>query len=147
MKRYIVRLSEEEREQLKSLVNKGKGSANKLMHARILLKVDIGEGGPGWRDIETSEALEVSVSTVEQVRERLVEEGLEGAMNRRKAVRYRPRKLGGEEEAQLVKLACSQAPDGRERWTLKLLGSGLVELGVVESISPETVRQTLKKTR
>lgn len=132
---------------LQSLIAKGKGAAHKLTHARILLKADQGEWGEGWTDEKTAKALEVSVSTIEQVRERLVEGGMSSALNRKKPSRSRPLKLDGEKEAKLVTLACSTAPDGRSRWTLQLLADRMVELAYVDSLSDETVRRTLKKTR
>lgn len=117
------------------------------MHARILLKADSGEWGEGWTDEKTAQALNVSVATVEQVRQRLVEGGVEAALSRKKHSRTRSRKLDGDGEARLVTLACSEAPDGRSRWTLQLLADRMVELAYVDSLSDETVRRTLKKTR
>lgn len=145
-KKYIVRLSGEEREQLEALVKKGKGMAYKRLHAQILLTADVGEEGPGWKDQPISQALGVSTRTVERVRERLVEQGLEAALERAPQQRYKPLKLDGEGQAQLVALACSAPPEGRRRWTLQLLADRLVSLGCVEEISYETVRQVLKKT-
>lgn len=143
MKKYIVKLSEEEREELQELIAKGQASARKLAHARILLKADSSESGPGWTDQHIAEALEVSVATVERVRERFVEESLAAALNRHRSATPRLRKLDGEQEAYLVALTCSQPQEGRERWTLQLLAEKLVELRLVESISRETVRQVL----
>lgn len=145
-KKYIVRLSGEEREQLEALVKKGRAAAYKRLHAQILLTADVGEGGPGWKDQPISQALGVSTRTVERVRERLVEQGLEAALDRALPQRYKPLKLDGEGQAQLVALACSTPPEGRRRWTLQLLADRLVSLGCVEKISYETVRQALKKT-
>lgn len=145
-KKYIVRLSSEEREQLETLVKKGNAAAHKRLHAQILLTADVGEGGPGWKDEPISQALGVSTRTVERVRERLVEQGLEAALKRAPQQRYKPLKLDGEGQAQLVALACSAPPEGRRRWTLQLLADRLVSLGCVEEISYETVRQVLKKT-
>jgi transposase len=142
-KKYVVRLTRDEREMLLRMVNAGKGAARKLMHARVLLKADA--DGPGWPDARIAEALEVGVRTIESLRQRLVEEGLHAALHRKKH-QTRPRKLDGEIEARLVALACSEAPDGHKRWTLRLLADRLVELEVVDSISYETVRQALKKT-
>ena len=147
MKKYIVRLSEGEREELKGIIAKGKGAARRLTHARILLKVDQGEWGEHWTDEKTAQALEVSVATVEQVRQRLVETGIEGALNRKPGTGVRERKLDGEKEAQLVTLACSQAPEGKSRWTLRLLADRMVKLDVVDTLSHETVRRSLKKTK
>lgn len=147
MKRYIVKLSQEERTKLESLISKGSGAAKRLTHARILLKADSGEWGEGWTDEKTAQALNVSVATVEQVRQRLVEGGVEAALNRKKHSRTRSRKLDGDGEARLVTLACSEAPDGRSRWTLQLLADRMVELAYVDSLSDESVRRTLKKTK
>jgi transposase len=144
-KRYKISLSDEEREELTQLVNKGKAAARKLTHARILLLADESEAGPGWKDDQSVEALRTSRSTVERTRQRGVESGLEAALNPTRASKTRRRALDGEAEAHLVKLACSTPPDGRERWTMQLLADKLVELAVVESVSDETVRTTLKK--
>ena len=142
MKRYIVRLTEAEREELNQLIGKGKGAARKLLHARILLKAD---SPVGWTDERIAEALEVSVSSIERVRERFVEEGLSAALERQAPKRVYQRKLNGEQEAHLVALVCSQPPVDRGRWTLKLLAQKMVELEYVDSVAPETIRQTLKK--
>ncbi|MBU0653951.1 MAG: helix-turn-helix domain-containing protein [Gammaproteobacteria bacterium] len=144
-KKYIVRLDSHERGQLEQLVKVGKAAAYKRQHAQILLKADIGPEGPGWGDIDISEAFDVSTRTVERVRQRLVEGGLEAALCRAKQERYRTPRLDGEGEAHLVTLACSEPPEGYARWTLRLLADRLVELEVVEAISHETVRQVLKK--
>ena len=142
MKKYKVTLTEEEREELRQLTSKGKGAARKLLHARILLKADSQQG---WSDQAISEALEVSISTIERVRERFVEEGLAAALERKAPKRVYHRRLDGEQEAHLVALVCSQPPEDRGRWTLKLLAQKMVELDYVESVAPETIRQTLKK--
>ena len=142
-KKYVVRLTSDERETLLRMVSAGRDAARKLMHARVLLKADA--DGPRWTDVRIAEAFDVHVRTIECVRQRLVEEGLDAALNRKKH-EPRPRKVDGEMEARLVALACSEAPDGRKRWTLRLLADRLVELDVVDSISYETVRQALKKT-
>jgi transposase len=144
MKKYIVKLSEEEREELQELIATGQASARKLAHARILLKADSSESGPGWTDQSIAEALEVSIATIERVRERLVEESLAAALNRHRAGTPRLRKLDGEQEAYLIELTCSQPEEGQQRWTLQLLADKLVELRLVESISRETVRQVLR---
>jgi transposase len=143
---YHVTLTDEERDQLHDLISKGKAAARIQTHARILLKAERAPAGPEWTDAQISTALEVSRSTVERVRRTLVEEGLDAAVYRRKPVTTKPHRLDGEQEARLVALACSAPPDGRERWSLRLLTDRLIELQVVESIAPETVRQTLKKT-
>jgi transposase len=144
-KKYIVRLTEEERTDLESLIHKGKVAAHKRLHAEILLKADISELGTKWTDSQISEAFGISTRTVERVRERLVQEGIEPALNRAKPIQVKSRVIDGEKEAHLLALACSDAPDGRSRWTLRLLGQHMVELGHVESVSHETIRQTLKK--
>lgn len=147
MKKYIVRLSGEERESLRSLVSSGKGPARMFTRARILLKADIGEGGPGWPDEKIAEALDVTVQTVERVRKQLVEEGLEAVLRRRKYIQKVSRKkLDGDAEAHLIALACSEAPEGYTQWSLRLLADRMVELGYLESISHEAVRRVLKKT-
>lgn len=145
-KRYIVTLTEEERVRLWGLISSGKGSARKLTHARILLKADGSEAGPGWNDTAISQALEVGTATVERVRKRFVEEGLEAALVRRKPRREYQRKLDGDGEAHLVALACSEPPAGRARWTLRLLAQRMVALEYVEELSKDTVRRVLKKT-
>ena len=146
MKKYIVKLSQQEREELQGLIATGKSSARKLMHARILLKADESEEGPGWKDEQICEALEVSPSTIGRVRQRFVEEGTEAALSRRPGSGYRELKIDGEKEAHLIALTCSQAPEGQRRWTLRLLAGKMVELEYLDSLSYETVRQTLKKT-
>ena len=146
-KKYIVRLDQEERESLGRLVRVGKAAARKISRARILLKSDAGEGGPGWTDQRIADALDVSFRTVENVRRCCVEEGLELAVQGRPAPdRPWQRKLDGVGEAKLIALSCSEPPSGRTRWTLELLGDALVVLNVTDSISYETVRRTLKKT-
>lgn len=145
-KKYIVALSSEERQALESLTTTGKTSAYKLNHARILLKADLNQEGGDWRDQDISDALDISVSTIERVRQRFVEQGLEAALSRRTPSRTKPRLLDGEQEAHLIALACAKTPDGQGKWSVRLLADQLVELGYVESISHETVRQTLKKT-
>ena len=144
-KRYIVRLSAEEREQLLELVKTGKAAAYRRLHAQILLKADVGPAGPGWTDARISEALEITTRTVERVRQRLVERGLEGALRRAEQRRRKAPKLDGAGEARLIALRCSPPPAGRQRWTLQLLADQLVVLGEVDSIACETVRQVLKK--
>jgi hypothetical protein len=146
-KKYVVELSSDEREQLLSLVRKGKALARKRQHAQILLKADQAKGAPAWTDTLIAQALDVSVLTVERVRKRLVLHGLEDAIERRQDP-YGPikrKRLDGDGEARLCKLACSPAPDGRECWTMQLLADKLVELKIIDRISDETVRNTLKK--
>src|SRR5918911_2563608 len=147
VKLYRVKLTPEERSRLHELLSKGKTAARTLTHARILLKADEGEAGPRLTDDEIAEALEVNRSTVERVRIRCVEEGFEAALRPRPSRQVHPRKLDGAQEAHLVALACSPAPKGRKRWSLRLLADKLVELEVIDDISHETIRQTLKKTR
>jgi transposase len=145
-KKYIVRLTEDERTYLENLIHKGKLAAHKRLHAEILLKADVSELSEKWQDSQISEAFGMSTRTIERVRERLVQEGLESALNRAKPARVRSRVIDGEAEAHLIALACGDTPDGRSRWTLRLLGQQMVELGYVESVSHETIRQALKKT-
>jgi transposase len=145
-KKYFVRLTKDERSYLESLIYTGKVAAHKRLHAEILLKADISELGEKWLDRQISEAFGVSTRTVERVRERLVEQGLESALNRAEPSRVKSRAIDGENEAHLIALTCGDAPEGHSRWTLRLLGQQMVELGYVESISHETIRQTLKKT-
>ena len=145
-KKYPVILSETERQQLKSLIAAGTAPARKLTHARILLKADQSPEGPGWVDEQVAEAVETSQPTVCRVRKQFFEEGLEAALNRRPPNREYHRKLDGEQEARLVALACSEPPEGQARWSLRLLAERLVELEVVQEISYQTVRRTLKKT-
>jgi transposase len=145
-KKYIVRLTEDERTHLEGLIHTGKVAAQKRLHAEILLKADISGLGEKWQDKQIVTAFGVTARTVERVRERLVREGLEAALSRALPIRARKRKIDGEKEAHLVALMCGDAPDGRSRWTLRLLGQSMVELGHVESVSHETIRQTLKKT-
>ena len=145
-KKYIVTLTEEERRMLREMVSRGKAAARKLMHARILLKADSSDGGPGWDDGAMAEGLEVGRATVERVRKAFVEEGLEAALERRKPRRQYLHTLDGDGEAHLIALACGQAPEGRSRWTLRLLADRMVALEYVEEVSKDTVRRVLKKT-
>jgi transposase len=148
MKKYRVTLTAEERQQLSDLIAAGKAAARKLAHARVLLKADATDGGPAWPDARIAEAVEVGVATVERIRQRFVEQGLEAALGRKKQDRpSRPRKLDGHAEARLIALACSAPPEGRKEWTMQLLADQLVELRVVEAVCDETVRRVLKKTR
>ncbi|WP_422931909.1 IS630 family transposase [Singulisphaera sp. PoT] len=146
MKKYKVTLGSEERQALHDLIAAGRAAARKLTHARILLKADAAEGGPAWPDGRIAEALEVSDATVERVRQRFVERGLEAALDHKRRERpAREPKLDGRAEARLIALACSAPPEGRKSWTMRLPADKLVELEVVDSISDETVRVTLKK--
>jgi len=144
--KYVVRLSSEERLSLETLVKTGKRAADTRLRAQILLKADVGEGGPGWSDARIAAAFDIGLSTVHRQRQRLVEEGLEAALARKPSRQARPRKLDGEKEARLIAVACAKAPEGYARWTMRLLADRLVELKVVDAISDETVRRTLKKT-
>jgi transposase len=147
MKRYVVTLTAEEREQLYELITVGKAAARKLMHARILGKADAAPGGPDWPDDRIAEAFGVSTATVGRVRRRFVEHGLEAALVRKTQDRpSRPRKIDGRAEAHLIALACSPPPDGRAEWTMQLLADRLVALRVVDAVCDETVRRVLKKT-
>jgi transposase len=142
-KKYIVTLTSEERQQLAQISRTGKASAYQITRARILLKADTSQPEEHWKDAEISAALDVSVATIERLREQFVEEGVPKCLQRK--TRMYERLLDGEQEAKLVAIACSEAPGGRSRWTLRLLSSRVVELGYVAQISHETVRQTLKK--
>lgn len=145
--KYIVTLTREERESLEQLVAKGIARARKLTRARILLKVDSGEFGPALSDEEVCDALDTSPTTVYRVRQRFITGGVETAIERQRGQRVYVRRLDGAAEAKLVTLACSRPPEGYGRWTMRLLADHLVELGVVDAVSYETVRVTLKKKR
>jgi transposase len=147
VKTYVVRLSGEERERLKTLIRKGKSPARRLLKARILLKADVSEAGEGWSDSRIIEALDASASMVYRVRKQLVEEGLEAVLSRKQRARPAvPPIFDGEKEAKLIALACSKPPKGRARWTLRLLENKVVELGIVDRASDSTIGRTLKKT-
>src|SRR5499425_461280 len=146
VKKYVVRLSAEEREQLHALIRKGKSSAQRLTKARILLKADVSEGGEGWSDSQIITALETSATTVYRTRLQLVEEGLEAVLSRKKP--SRPSVLpifDGEKEAKLIALACSEPPEGHARSSLRLLENKVVELDIVERASDSTIGRVLKK--
>lgn len=145
-KKYVVCLSPTERAELQQFIAAGTAPARQLSHARTLLKTDQSPAGPGWVDERIAEAVEVSQATVARVRRQYVEEGLAATLHRRAPKRVYQRKLDGEQEAQLIALACSQPPTGHAQWSLRLLADRLVELEVVEEISYQTVRRTLKKT-
>ena len=142
--KYVVRLTADQRRELGRMARSGKNPARVLVHARILLKADA--GGPGWDDARIAEALECGARTVARVRKKFAQAGLDTALHRKKPAGRQYRKLDGAQEARLVALACSPPPEGKARWTLKLLADRLVELEVVEAVSGETVRRTLKKT-
>ena len=146
-KKYVVRLTSEERVALQRLVSVGKAAARKILHARILLQADQGPAGPAWTDEQIASGRRVHCRTIAGVRERLVGHGLEAALNRKKQqCLSRQPKLDGKAEARLIALRCGEPPEGRTRWTLQLLADKLVELRVVDSLSYETVRRALKKT-
>ena len=143
-KKYVVRLTQEERSQLETLVRSGSAHARKLLYGRILLKADA-DGPDRWTDEKIADALEVCTATVARERRRFCEEGLEVAFMPRKPGRPRRRVLDGRAEAHLVALSCSDPPEGRERWSLRLLADRMVKLGHADELSYETVRRTLKK--
>jgi len=145
-KQHVVVLSEEERARLRTLIGQGTAPARALTHARILLKANQGEAGPGWTDRAIAAALEVHHTTVARVRQQYAAGGLDAAVDRKAPDREYRHKLDGAQEAHLVALACSAPPEGRKRWTLRLLAERLVALEVVEAVSYETVRQALKQT-
>ena len=148
MKKYIVRLSQEENQILKRFISSGKRPAQLFTRARILLKADQGEKGPWWSDEKISQALDVTVQTVERVRKQLVLEGFDAVLKRQQYSQKVSRKrLDGDAEAHLIALSCSKPPEGRSDWSLRLLADKMVELSYVESVSYETVRQVLKKTK
>ena len=144
--KFRVTLTPEERDQLIQMTTTGKAAAAKLRHARILLKTDASALGPGCTDQEIGTACEVSLPTIARVRKTFVEQGLTAAVERQRPTGRQYRKLDGAQEARLIAVACSAPPEGQVRWTLKLLADRLVELEVVEAVSAETVRRTLKKT-
>ena len=147
VKKYIVRLSDNERRQLAALIRKGSSPAHRLLKARILLKADVSEAGEGWSDNEIIDALATSASMVYRVRKQLVEEGLDTVLSRKAAASPGvPRIFDGEKEARLIALACSKPPEGYARWSLRLLESKVVELGIVEAASDSTIQRVLKKT-
>jgi len=147
VKKYVVRLTEEERERLSALIHKGKRSARLLTKARILLKADVSEAGEGWSDSAIAEALDTSIATIERTRRQLVEEGFEAVLTRKYNPKSaRPRIFDGAAEAKLIALTLSPAPDGFARWTLRLLEEKVVELNIVERASDNTISRTLKKT-
>jgi hypothetical protein len=147
VKKYVVRLSGEEREQLEALIRKGKSPAQRLLKARILLKADVAQGGEGWSDGRIIKALDTSVSMVYRVRKQLAEEGFEAVLSRKqRATPAVARIFDGEKEAKLIALACSKPPKGRARWTLRLLEKKVVELHIVDHASDSTIGRVLKKT-
>jgi transposase len=146
-KKYQVTLTPDQRRQLQQLIAGGTAAARTLTHARILLKADEAAGGPAWTNAAIIEALEITDLTVTRIRKRFVEGGLDAALHRKVQAKRKSRKLDGAQEAHLIALACSQAPGGRDRWSLRLLAGKLVELGHVDEVSHETVRQVLQRGR
>ena len=145
-KYHHVTLSHEQREDLLSLIGSGMQSARTLSHARILLHADEAQPDGAWFDQEIVQALHVGLATVERVRRKFACAGMEAALYRKPQPKRPPEKMDGEAEAHLIALTCSAPPDGQKRWSLRLLAQGMVEMGYVDSLSHETVRQTLKKT-
>jgi transposase len=145
-KKYRVTLSAAERDDLTALIGKGKAHARKLAHARVLLQVDESASGPSGTDEQIAGALNLSTRTVERVRERFVEQGLAAALLPKPSTRRYERAFDGAQEARLIALACSAPPEGKSRWTLRLLAAQAVELKIVDTVSHESVRQALKKT-
>jgi transposase len=145
-KKHVVKLKRDERKRLLELVQNGKGSAKALTHARILLKANQAKGQPSWTDEAIRDAFDVSVATVERVRQTYVRQGMDAAVKRRSRSRERAQRLDGKQEAHLIALACSEPPTGRDRWTLRLLADRMVKLEYVDALSYQTVRRTLKKT-
>ena len=144
--KYKVKLTGSQREALLNMVNKGKEKARKLMHARILLQSDCSPAGPAFRAEEISKHLNIHARTVCRVKKKFALEGMDVALNRKPHRNYKPRRLDGEQEAQLIALCCGPKPDGRTYWTLDLLSDSVVKLNIVESISRSTIQRVLKKT-
>jgi hypothetical protein len=148
VKKYVVKLDEADRNRLQSLISKGKCPAKRVLKARILLKADASEHGEGWSDGRIVEALDTNMSMVTRVRQQFVEEGLEAVLSRKqRASPARTPIFDGEKQARLTALACSTPPEGYARWTLRLLEDKVVELGIVERVSDNTIGRVLKKTR
>jgi hypothetical protein len=147
VKKYVVKLSAEERERLDKLIHGGKRPVRQVTRARVLLKADVGEAGEGWSDSRIAAALEIAVSNVARIRQQLVEEGVESVLTpKRSPASARQRIFDGAAEAKLTALACSEPPKGRARWTLRLLEDKVVELNIVARVSDNTTGRTLKKT-
>jgi len=148
VKKYIVKLTTDERDRLNALIQKGKAPARQLLKARILLKADASEAGDAWSDGRIAEALDTSIDTIARTRQQLVEDGLDAALTRKHSPNSaRKRTFDGAAEAKLIALACSPPPKGRKRWTLALLEDAVVELSIVDRASDNTIGRTLKKTR
>ena len=146
MKKYVVELTSEERQTLTGIIQAERMAAHKRRHARIVLKADQSPEGPGWKDADIANAFDCTIKSVERLRKRLVEYGLDAAMEHGNRGAYRAKKLDGVAEAHLIATACSSAPEGRNRWTVRLLAEKMVSLGIVDSCSKTTVHNTLKKT-
>jgi hypothetical protein len=146
MKKYIVELSHGEREELQGVVRAERMAAHKRLHAQMLLKLDQGREGPGWTDAQVAEAFDCRPRTAERLRQRLVEEGFPGVLEHGNRGARRLRKLDGAAEAHLIALACTRAPEGRNRWTVRLLADKMVALGHVDACGKSTIHRTLKKT-
>ena len=146
MKKYVVELTSEERKALTAIIQAERMAAHKRRHARMLLKADQSPEGPGWKDADIASAFDCTIKSVERLRRRLVEYGLDAAMEHGNRGAYRAQKLDGVAEAHLIATACSSAPEGRNRWTVRLLAEKIVSLGIVDSCSKTTVHDTLKKT-
>ena len=147
VKRYVVTLSAEERQQLEALIRTGRHSARKLLRARILLKADASKAGAAWTDSQIAAGLDISVVTVARVRQQLVEEGVESVLTPKRSTNSARRRIfDGASEAKLIALSCSTPPEGFARWTLQLLESKVVELNIVARASDNTIGRTLKKT-
>ena len=145
--KYQVTLTPEQRSQLQQLISGGTAAARTLTHARTLLKADEGEDGPAWTNAAITQALEIGELTVTRIRKRFVEGGLDAALHRKEQAKRKARKLDGQQEAHLIALACGAAPEGHDRWSLRLLAGKMVELGHVDEVSHETVRQALQRGR
>lgn len=143
--KYLIKLTEEERSQLKQLLSSGTASVRKVRRAQILLKSDSSEGGPNWSYQALGEAFNVSQPTIAEVRRSYVENGMEAALHRKKPERVYEHRLDGVAEAHLIALACTAPPEGHERWTLRLLRDRMIKLSYVAHVSHETIRTTLKK--
>jgi hypothetical protein len=146
MKKYVVELTSEERKALTAIIQAERMAAHKRRHARILLKADQSPESPGWKDADIANAFDCTIKSVERLRKRLVEYGLDAAMEHGNRGAYRAKKLDGVAEAHLIATACSSAPEGCNRWTVRLLAEKMVSLGIVDSCSKTTVHNTLKKT-
>lgn len=148
VKKYVVKLSAEERERLDALIQKGKAPARQVLKARILLKADASDRGEGWSDSQIAEALDTSIDTVARTRQQLVEGGIDAALTRKHSPNSAHKRIfDGAAEAKLIALTCSPPPKGRKRWTLTLLESAVVALNIVDRASDNTISRTLKKTR